>query len=98
MRQRLTENKEYEVRRFSNFAGTHKGEIRCILNEKIFEQTFIITGSADRTLKIWDVDPKSKDIVQTLIGHSGTVLCMTYSKKSDTIFSGSTDRTLRIWK
>jgi WD40 repeat protein len=58
----------------------------------------VISGSADRTIKIWDMDPKSKDIIQTLTGHSGTILCLAYSKKSDTIFSGSTDKTLRIWK
>ncbi len=58
----------------------------------------MISGSADRTIKIWDMDPKSKDIIQTLTGHSGTILCLAYSKKSDTIFSGSTDKTLRIWK
>jgi len=49
-------------------------------------------------MKIWDTDPKSKEIVQTLTGHNGTILCMAYSKKSDTIFTGSTDKTLKIWK
>jgi len=44
------------------------------------------------------MDVKSKDVVQTLTGHSGTILCLAYSKKTDTIFSGSTDKTLRIWK
>jgi WD40 repeat protein len=96
--QRLTENKEYEVRKFSSLTGQHKGEIKCIINEKIFEQIFIISGSADRTVKIWDTDPKSKEVVQTLTGHNGSIICMIYSKKSDTIFTGSTDKTLRIWK
>jgi WD40 repeat protein len=69
-----------------------------LLNEKIFNQIFVISGSADRTIKLWDIDPKSKDVIQTLNGHTGTILCLNYSKKSDTIFSGSTDKTLRIWK
>ena len=94
----MTENKEYEIRKFNNHIGVHKGEIKCVLNEKIFDQIFIISGSADRTIKIWDTDPKSKEVVQTLTGHNGTIMCMTYSKKSDTIFTGSTDKTLRIWK
>lgn len=86
------------MRKFNHYAGLHKGEVKCVLNEKIFNQIFVISGSADRTIKIWDMDPKSKDIIQTLTGHSGTILCLAYSKKSDTIFSGSTDKTLRIWK
>lgn len=76
----------------------HKGEITCILSEKIFNQTFLITGSADRTIKIWDTEPKSKSIAQTITGHTGTITCLAYSIKSDTIFSGSVDKTVKIWK
>lgn len=88
------------MRKFSNLANTHKGEIKCILSEVIFsnQQVFIITGSADRTVKIWDTEPKTKNIVQTLSGHTNTVLCLIYSKKSDTLFSGSVDKTVRVWK
>jgi WD40 repeat protein len=96
--QKLTESRDYDIRKFNHYAGIHKGEVKCLLNEKIFNQIFVISGSADRTIKIWDIDPKSKDIIQTLTGHSGTILCLAYSKKTDTIFSGSTDKTLKIWK
>ncbi len=69
-----------------------------MLTEHIFNQNFVITGSADRTIKIWDTEPKSKGIAQTLTGHMGTITCLAYSKKSDTIFSGSVDKTIRVWK
>ena len=86
------------MRKFNQVGGQHKGEVKCVLNERIFNQLFVISGSADRTIKIWDLDPKAKEVVQTLTGHSGTILCLTYSRKTDTIFSGSTDKTLKIWK
>ena len=86
------------MRSFSNLPNIHKGEIRCILAQRIFSQLFVITGAADRTIKIWDTEPKSKSVVQTLTGHTGTVLCLTYSKKSDTLFSGSNDKSVRVWK
>ena len=78
----------------------HKGEIKCILSEIIFsnQQVFVITGAADRTIKIWDTEPKTKSVVQTLSGHTGSVLCLIYSKKTDTLFSGSVDKSVRIWK
>lgn len=41
----------------------------CVRN-----QYFFITGSADRTIKIWEADLKNKSIVQTLAGHGGTVI------------------------
>jgi len=52
----------------------------------------------DRNIKIWENDPKSKQVVQTLVGHNGTVLALKYAKQSDTIFSASNDKTLKIWK
>ena len=36
-------------------------------------QNFYITGSADRTIKLWEADLKNKAIIQTLAGHGGTV-------------------------
>jgi len=45
-----------------------------VLQATIRNQPFYITGSADRTIKIWEADLKNKSIVQTLAGHGGTVL------------------------
>lgn len=58
----------------------------------------MITGSSDRTIKLWDADPKTKDVAQTIIGHGGTVVALAYSQQNDTLFSSSNDKTIRIWK
>lgn len=58
----------------------------------------MITGSSDRTIKLWDSDPKTKDVVQTIVGHGGTVVALCYSRHNDTLFSSSNDKTIRIWK
>jgi len=44
-----------------------------------------------------DCDPKKKSIVQTLVGHNGTILSVAYSS-NDTLVSSSTDKTFKIWK
>jgi WD40 repeat protein len=53
----------------------HKGEIKCIIGGKIAGKKYLMTGSVDHTIKIWENDPKAKDVVQTVVGHAGTVQC-----------------------
>jgi WD40 repeat protein len=52
--------KDYEIVRFSDVGGGHKGEIRCLCYEMIKGSRYMITGSMDRTIKIWENDPKAK--------------------------------------
>lgn len=73
--------------------------------------TLIISGSTDRTLKVWDAE--SGACLHTLYGHTSTVRCMHLHGKRfcrfflsclDLMFffflrvvSGSRDATLRVW-
>jgi WD40 repeat protein len=55
---------------------------------------YIITGSADKTIRIWSLS--LYQCFKTLQGHSDNVTCLEiYSK--DLLLSGSTDKTIRIW-
>ncbi len=53
----------------------HHGQVNCLLYESIGDIDLLMTGSADRTIKLWE--PKhakeQNPCVQTLIGHGGTV-------------------------
>lgn len=53
----------------------HHGQVNCLLYETIGEIPLLISGSADRTIKLWE--PKhakeQNPCVQTIIGHGGTV-------------------------
>jgi len=67
-------------------------------------QVYIATGGIDATIKIWQPDPKGK-IIQTLVGHTGTILCIEHVENTDkdincddTLITGSSDKTIRIWK
>ena len=44
-----------------------------MIHVSVRNQHFYMTGSADRTIKLWEADLKNKSIVQTLAGHGGTV-------------------------
>jgi len=59
----------------------------------------LITGSADRTIKLWEPkNPKTNDPFQTIIGHEGSILDMVYISKVQLLVTSSTDKTMRVWR
>ena len=53
-----------------------------------------ISGSRDKTLKLWDAD--TGQCLRTYEGHSDSVTCVT-ELKSGQFISGSDDKTLKLW-
>ena len=59
----------------------------------------LISGSADRTIKLWEPkNTKSNKCFQTIIGHQGSILSMVYLPMIQTLISSSTDNTMKIWR
>ena len=57
--------------------------------------TKIISGSDDKTVKIWDAN--TGECLKTLEGHSNYVNSVAYSPDGSKIISGSNDDTVKIW-
>src|SRR5262245_3391936 len=55
----------------------------------------IVTGSFDKTLKLWDAATKKP--VRTFNGHTALVLTVAVSKDGSRIASGSIDNTVKLW-
>jgi len=55
----------------------------------------IVSGSNDRTLKVWDAQTGQETL--TLKGLSGYVNSVSFSPDGKRIVSGSGDRTVRVW-
>ncbi len=55
----------------------------------------VLSGSADRTLKLWDV--KTGNAVRTFIGHGDIVNSVAISPDGNTALSASHDKTLKLW-
>ncbi|CAD8158706.1 unnamed protein product [Paramecium pentaurelia] len=89
------QSKDYEILKPVENKNNHKGEIRCLIIEKFSDSYYIFTGSADRTIKLWENDIK-KGCIQTLFGHTGSIMALAFAQ--DSLFSASNDKVLRIWK
>ena len=69
----------------------HTGGISCVQ----FDGNRIVSGSHDKTIKVWNVKTNSPWSVMTLAGHSGEVRCM--HLEGNRLVSGSTDLTIKVW-
>ncbi|KAF9273977.1 hypothetical protein BGZ88_003369, partial [Linnemannia elongata] len=67
----------------------HEDSVYCIQ----FDNTKIVTGSRDRTIKFWDF--QTLKCTDTLRGHSQSVLCLQFNEKM--MVSGSSDNTIIVW-
>ena len=68
---------------------------------RIDERAVIISGSIDRTLRIWRANHASSTnfaCVAILEGHSSSVNCLEVIPLSNTIISGSADATAKVWQ
>jgi WD40 repeat protein len=61
----------------------------------LLKGTSIVSGSDDKTLKLWDV--QTGGVVRTFCGHTGWVQSVSISPSHTTIASGSQDKTIRLW-
>eukprot|EP00164_Ancoracysta_twista_P013108 GFYU01020811.1.p1 GENE.GFYU01020811.1~~GFYU01020811.1.p1 ORF type:complete len:412 (-),score=74.12 GFYU01020811.1:109-1344(-) len=69
----------------------HAKAVKAVIGSQ--EENCIISGSADTTIAIWDVESERK--LYSLTGHHDDVCCL--AMNSDFIASGSWDGTLIVW-
>lgn len=70
-----------------------QGHTRGIISRLFLPNGNLVTGSFDRTIKIWDCTTGA--CIQTLNGHAEPVTALAYNQ--NLLISGSQDHTIRIW-
>jgi WD40 repeat protein len=71
----------------------HTGPIEALALHP--EGSIAITGSVDRTVRLWDLDGWRS--VRVFVGHEATVHALAVFADRRRVISGAEDRTLRIW-
>src|SRR5262249_8683738 len=57
---------------------------------------YVLTGSDDGTLKLWDI--ATARLVRTFAGHKGSVTAVELSADGTRVLTGSEDKTIRLWE
>jgi len=79
----------------------HRDVITCLAVAKDFGQRWLITGSRDCTLMVWEINtdkegamPLSSHPLHILYGHDDAVTCVDINPEMDLVVSGSDDGTI----
>lgn len=73
----------------------HQRGVNCVEFAPAGDRPYIISGSDDRTVKIWDY--QTHNCIQTLTGHTNNVSTALFHPSLPIIMTGSEDGTTRIW-
>jgi hypothetical protein len=92
-----------ETGRLLQSVSHHRDVVTCMELATDFGQTWLVTGSRDCTLIIWQINPLSeKPICQpplhVLYGHDDAVNCVSVNVEMDLVASGSDDGTIILHK
>ena len=88
------ENSEDSIHKQAKWLTQHVGRVLCTLYHP--RGTYFITGSEDKTIKIWN--PETFNVWVNFDANDDAVYSLAYSVDEDVIVSGSADNTVRTWR
>lgn len=73
----------------------HQKGVNCIEYAPTGEKPYLISGSDDKSVRIWDY--QTKQCIQTLTGHTNNVSAALFHPTLPIILTGGEDGTVRVW-
>ena len=71
----------------------HKGRVKSVAFSP--DCQLLVSGSTDKTIKIWDLH--KRQLIRNLTGHDASVVSVAFSPDGEKIVSSACERTIRIW-
>ncbi|XZN92415.1 MAG: WD40 repeat domain-containing protein [Microcoleus sp.] len=71
------------------------GNVSAVAIAETPERTWIVSGSWDHTVKVWDL--RTGQELRTLRGHNTSVLSVAVTPDGKKVISGSADNTIKVW-
>ena len=72
----------------------HTNCVNTMFSVKIFKKSYLITGAADTTIRLYD---NNFNRLQTLKEHTGSLIKLNYSPYLSMIVSNSSDNKIKFW-
>eukprot|EP00922_Rhytidocystis_sp_ex-Travisia-forbesii_P036223 GHVS01053735.1.p1 GENE.GHVS01053735.1~~GHVS01053735.1.p1 ORF type:complete len:1049 (-),score=156.03 GHVS01053735.1:77-3223(-) len=73
----------------------HERGVNCIEYSPNGERPYLVSGSDDKTVRVWDY--QTKQCIQVLTGHTKNVCAAAFHPHLPILLSGAEDGTVRIW-
>ncbi|MGF1581896.1 MAG: protein kinase [Gemmataceae bacterium] len=84
-------------RKYKGEGATLRGHKEAVLAIAFTpDSKYMISGSADKTINIWDI--KNGSVIRTIASHTGPVTGISVSPDGQQFASSSRDGTVRLWK
>ncbi|KAJ6254517.1 wd repeat-containing protein pop1 [Anaeramoeba flamelloides] len=76
--------------------NSHNGKVQCL--EWLLDGKYLISGSADRKLKVWDfVSENSFDCLTTIDAHKTEILVLSFCRQNSILASSGIDSVIKLW-
>lgn len=61
------------------------------------DNTKLVTGSEDQTVRLWNLSDLQKPEMQKFSGHTGTITAVAFHPDGNQVLSGSADKLVKLW-
>ena len=90
----MVRKRKFSTIKYKLLAHTFKNKSNVYCVNFSPDNLSFISGSEDRTIKLWSIDGS---LIRSFTGHTGAVQSVNFSPDGSSFISGSSDKTIKLW-